>query len=96
MAEQGLVAPVADAGAARRLEAEKKLYFASQWRLIWWRFRRNKVALVSGIMVALIYLVAIFAEFLAPWSSEHYNGRYTFAPPQRLHFFLETEGGTQF
>jgi len=35
----------------------------------------------AGVIVALIYLVAIFAEFLAPWSSDYYNGRYTFAPP---------------
>lgn len=74
----------------------KKIYFASQWELIWIRFRSNRVALVSGLIVALIYLTAILAEFLAPFSGDYYNGRYTFAPPQQLHFIEQTEEGVKF
>lgn len=96
MTDQTIPSSAADAREAKRLAAERKLYFAGQWTLIWHRFRRNKVALVAGIVVMLIYLVAIFAEFLAPWSSDYYNGRYTFAPPQQLHFLLTTETGTTF
>jgi peptide/nickel transport system permease protein len=95
MAEQ-TIAPVADVREAKRLAAERRLYFAGQWQLIWHRFRTNRVALVCGLIVTVIYLVAIFAEFLAPWSSEFYNGRYTFAPPQQLHFLLQTDTGTRF
>ncbi len=98
MSEQVLPARKSRAAsrAERRAEAEKRLYFASQWKLIWWRFRRNKVALFSGLVVGLIYAVAVFAEFLAPYPSDFYNGRYTFAPPQPLHFFVQTDGGTRF
>ena len=39
---------------------------ASQWKLIWWRFRRHKLALFSAVVLILIYLVVLFAEFLAP------------------------------
>ena len=42
---------------------------AGQWRLIWWRFRRHRVALASGVIMIMIYLVAVFAEFLAPIAS---------------------------
>jgi peptide/nickel transport system permease protein len=59
---------------------------AGQWRLIWWRFRRHRLALVSGVVIGLIYLAAIFAEFLAPVSSQTYDSRFTYAPPQQLHF----------
>jgi peptide/nickel transport system permease protein len=41
----------------------------------------------------LIYLVAIFAGFLAPNTPDAYNARYTYAPPQTLHLFQETAGG---
>ena len=57
-------------------EKERKEQVAGQWQLIWWRFRRNNVALVAGAVVGLIYFVAILAEFLAPVSSDFYNGRY--------------------
>lgn len=59
---------------------------AGQWRLIWWRFRRHKLALISGVVIGLIYLAAIFAEFIAPVSSQTYDSRFTYAPPQQLQF----------
>jgi peptide/nickel transport system permease protein len=77
-------------------EKERKEQVAGQWQLIWWRFRRNKVALVAGAVVGLIYFVAIFAEFLAPFSSDFYNGRYTYAQPQQLHLFTSDEKGWHF
>jgi peptide/nickel transport system permease protein len=66
---------------------------AGQWKLIWWRFRQHKLALISGVVIALIYLAAIFAEFLAPVSSQTYDPRFTYAPPQQLKFFgTDAEG----
>jgi peptide/nickel transport system permease protein len=63
--------------------------FAGQWRLAWWKFRRHKLALVAGMIVICIYLVAIFANFLAPADPEAYAARYTYAPPQALHLFRD-------
>lgn len=74
-------------------ETEQREQYAGQWTLIWWKFRRNKVALLSGAIVAAIYLVAIFADFLAPFSSEYYQGRYAYAPPQALNLFVADESG---
>jgi peptide/nickel transport system permease protein len=59
---------------------------AGQWRLIWWRFRRHRLALVSGVVIILIYLVAAFAEFLAPVSADRYDAQSTYAPPQLIKF----------
>ena len=47
--------------------AEKQIFVAGQWRLFWWKFRRHKLALASLVIVVLLYLVAAFAEFLAPF-----------------------------
>lgn len=60
---------------------------ASQSRLMWWKFRRHKLAMASLIIVTLIYLVAAFVEFVAPFRAETYNRRYVGAPPQRIHLF---------
>jgi peptide/nickel transport system permease protein len=80
--------PGAEEAAVARKEGDER---AGAWTLAWWKFRRHKLAVGGGIVVLLIYLVAAFAEFLAPQGPGDYSARYTYAPPQRLH--LETEGG---
>jgi len=60
---------------------------AGQWRLAWWKFKRHKLAVAGGIVVILIYLVAAFAEFLAPYGPGDYSARYTYAPPQPLNIW---------
>ena len=68
---------------------EEKVYLASQWQLIWWRFRRHKLAIISGIILIIIYLMAIFCEFLAPYDPNKYDIKYTYAPPQTIHIFRD-------
>ena len=47
---------------------------------MWWKFRRHKLAMVCGVIVILIYLVAIFAEFLPVIPQDQYNADYTICP----------------
>jgi len=47
---------------------------ATQLKLTWWRFRRHKLALISLFVVALFYLIAVFADFLA-FADPHANRR---------------------
>ena len=75
---------------------EAQVYVAGQWQLMWWRFRKHKLAMFSAIITILIYMVALFAEFLAPFPAGLYKSDFTYAPPQRLHFFQETESGREF
>jgi peptide/nickel transport system permease protein len=58
---------------------------ASQRRLIWRRFRRHRVAMVSLCVLAVAYLVAILSPFVAPSSAGAYDADYAYAPPQRVH-----------
>jgi peptide/nickel transport system permease protein len=67
--------------------AENRRSVASQWQLMWWKFRKHKLAVVSAVCVALVYVVAIFAPFLAPYNPDTITARSTYAPPQALHFF---------
>ncbi len=68
---------------------QEKYYMAGQWRLMWWKLRRHKVAVVAGIFLLLLYLIAVFAEFVAPYELQHRNSRTLFAPPQAVHLFHE-------
>jgi len=74
--------------AALREEGER-VFVASQWQLMWWRFRKHKMALVSGAILILLYSVALFAEFVAPYDPHKYDVKFTYAPPTRLHFIDE-------
>jgi len=60
-------------------------------RLMWLRFKRHRLALISLAFLTLMYLLAIFAPFVAPYSAEDRNVRAIFAPPQTIHF-VDTEG----
>jgi peptide/nickel transport system permease protein len=66
-------------------EIEAQAFVAPQWKLVWWKFRKHKLALISGVLVALIYLIALFADFLAPADPSLSNSNYLYAPPQPLH-----------
>jgi len=60
---------------------------ASQWRLMWWKFRKHRLALLGSIVVLLFYFVALFADFFAPVSTETYIAEYSYAPPQTINLF---------
>jgi peptide/nickel transport system permease protein len=67
--------------------AEERISVASQWQLMWWRFRRHRLAMLATVVVALFYLVVIFADFLAyapPTASE---AQRSLLPPQRIDWF---------
>jgi peptide/nickel transport system permease protein len=70
---------------ARRSD-EEKVYVASQWQLMWWRFRRHKLALVSLAVIILFYLVALCCEFVAPTDPDKDVVGYKNVPPQVLRF----------
>ncbi len=76
-------------------QEEMRLLVAGQWQLMWWRFRKHKVAMAATAVSLLIYLVAVFAEFLAPLPRDYYAADYTYAPPQRIKWFLEDEFGNR-
>tara|TARA_R110002020_G_scaffold178196_4_gene371069 strand:- start:841 stop:1983 length:1143 start_codon:yes stop_codon:yes gene_type:complete len=66
----------------------------SQFGLMWRRFRRHRLAVVSLWIAVLFYLVALLAEFLAPTDPGAYSARYTYAPPQGIQLFSTAEDGS--
>ncbi|ASP81448.1 ABC transporter permease [Sinorhizobium meliloti] len=72
-------------------EEQVRVNQASQLRLMWWKFKRHKVALASGIFLAVLYGMILICEFLAPYDLHTRNVDFIYAPPQRIHFFHEGE-----
>jgi len=81
-----------DAYEAEALTAEQERYFqASQWRIIWMRFRRHRLAVISLVVLALFYLTVPFAEIIAPYDPNTRSNQHLHAPPQFIHLFHEGE-----
>ncbi len=68
-------------------DAQAKIHLASQTRLMWWKFKRHKLALASGIFLLLLYGMIVIAEFLAPYNLHTRNVDFIHSPPQRVHLF---------
>ena len=69
------------------LERAEQWYVASQYRLMWRRLTRHRLAIVGGVVLAVFYLIAMFCEFIAPYDPSTKNTALLTAPPQRIHFF---------
>ena len=67
--------------------AEQELAFASQWRLMWMRFRRHRLALVGGAVLVVLYFMAVFCEFISPYDPNQRHPEYVLCPPQEIRFF---------
>jgi peptide/nickel transport system permease protein len=75
------------AESTKKARATEQAYVAPQWKLMYWKFRRHRMAVVSVFVLALFYLIAAFCEFVAPYNPETFSTRYTAAPPTRVHLF---------
>ena len=70
---------------------QEKIYLASQWKLMWLKLKRHRLAVVSSAVLLLIYIGAIFCEFLTPYNLHTRNTNFIYAPPQAVHLFHEGE-----
>lgn len=78
-------------GAERRARAEQ-LYSASQWQLMRAKFGKHKLAKISLYLLGFFYLVAIFAEFVAPYDPQERSRQHLFAPPSEIQWFAGDDG----
>ncbi|MEL6103494.1 MAG: ABC transporter permease [Pseudomonadota bacterium] len=62
---------------------------AGNWTLVWRRFRRHKLGLISGLFLAICYVLLPFAGFIAPYTPNERSADYLYHPPQDVRFFHE-------
>lgn len=68
---------------------QERYYMASQWRMMWWRLKRHRLAVVSGVVLLAAYLSILVSEVLAPYDLHTRNTDFIYAPPQKVHLFHE-------
>jgi peptide/nickel transport system permease protein len=69
---------------------EEAYYVASQWKLMWWKLRKHKLATIAGPILILLYLCAIFSDFLSFTLPDTRYPDYKYAPPQAIRFRDDT------
>jgi peptide/nickel transport system permease protein len=82
------------AGAATTVSQKpmrKKAVSQSYWSLVWWKFRKNTLAIIGAVLIILLYGgMVVLTEFVAPYTKEQ-NTDFVEAPPQLMHF-VDSEG----
>ena len=66
---------------------QERYYLASQWRMMWWRFKRHRLAVVCGGVLLAMYLSILVSEILAPYDLHSRHISFIHAPPQTIHLF---------
>ncbi|HEY9076991.1 MAG TPA: ABC transporter permease [Anaerolineaceae bacterium] len=69
---------------------EEARYGLSQWQLMWKKFIKSRTAIIGGIAIVLFYLIALFANFLAPYGGDQRFIDYLYAPPNGLRWDAQT------
>ena len=61
-------------------------YVAPNWKLVWWRFKKHRLALFSTVVVFMISLVALFPDFFSTQDPNKTRKTRSFIPVQGVHF----------
>lgn len=73
--------------AVETARADERIAVATELQLTWWRFKKHHLAMISGVVVVLFYLIAIFADFLAYADPHATEAARSYMPPQPIHWF---------
>src|SRR6476619_3626464 len=68
-------------------DAEDRVAVASNWRLVWWRFRRHHLAMASAGLLIFLYLIVLVPDFFSTQDPERTDARQAFIPVQMIHLF---------
>ncbi|MBK1622582.1 ABC transporter permease [Afifella marina] len=66
---------------------QERFYAASAARIMWWKFRRHRLAVLASFVLLIFYLTVPFAEVIAPYAPNARHIDYLYAPPQGVHLF---------
>jgi peptide/nickel transport system permease protein len=77
--------------APKEMAREENLYTAKPWTLIWWRFRKHRLAVVSLGFMIILTLLAILADFVSPYLPFSFSKLNTFAPPSIVRIMHDGE-----
>nr|HRJ44882.1 hypothetical protein [Caldilineaceae bacterium] len=67
--------------------AAQRIFVATQWQLMWWRFRKHKLAMIAAIIIILFYVGVVFADFLAYADPHKSEAQRSLLSPQPIHWY---------
>ena len=70
-------------------EESEAIDVAPNWKLVWWRFKKHRLAVISGWILIIIALIALFPDFFSTQNPHKTSARKSFMPVQGIHFFHE-------
>lgn len=79
------IAPAVFSG---KTAAAERIFVATQWQLMWWRFRKHRLGTISLVALALFYSIALCADFIA-YAPSVSDARRSLVPPQTIYLFDE-------
>ena len=60
---------------------QERFYMASQWKMIWWRLKKHRLAVASGFILIFMYATTLIVEIMAPYELHTRNTNFIYAPP---------------
>ena len=72
-----------------------RIDYATHWQLMWWKFRKNRMAMIAVGVLGIFLIISLFADFIAPYKSGTRNINYLQGPPIRVHL-LDDKGNFHF
>lgn len=79
--------PTGEVGTPWPSDAEERVSVASNWKLVWWRFKKHRLAMASGAVLILFYAVVLVPDFFSTYDPEATDARLAFIPVQPLALF---------
>ena len=68
-------------------EEGDRIFVASQWQLMWWRFRKHRLAMIGAVAIIFFYLLVIGADFVSYSDPEVTEANFSQMPPQPIRLF---------
>ncbi len=67
-------------------EEKDKIAIATPRQLMWWKFRKHRVAVFSAGVLIVFYIIALFADFISPYDPNAFSASHKFVPPMYVSF----------
>ena len=81
--------PFDPAEVERLTPEQERFYTASQWQLMWWKFRRHRLAVIAAWFLLFNYGSIFISEWIAPYNLHTRHPDFIHFPPQAVHLFHE-------
>lgn len=75
----------------KKVKTQEDYYLASQWTLMGRKLKKHKLARISMVILGILYFGALFADFIAPYALEDFDGLYRNSEPTKIYYEFEGE-----